>query len=609
MKLEKIKIKNYRSIKDLTFEVKEIGGNYLRTLLGLNESGKSNILKSISELNNEEEMDYEKDCLKDARGRNEPIEISAIYSMNEEEREEVARMINYEIDSGEIKVEKRITLNSSLEKNIKWFIPKGGIKIPPRFSKVLSNFLEERTKIPNVSKDDDERDNLDAIPNKEDIELPEDDFLYEREPKIDYWKASPEYLIKNPINLEEFKNNKESNVPLRNLFKLIGLSEEDMDFSIERIKGNHAERYRISKKMSEKATKFINEVWPEHEIEFQVSIERDSNCYVLIKDKDNEEFFEMDERSDGFKQFVSILLTLSAESRDGTNKNNIILIDEPEIRLHPSGVQYIRDELMKIAKENLLIIASHSIFIIDKQNLERHVKIYKEKGETKMEEISKTNPFSEDMIYRALGTSIYEIIEPYILIFEGNTDKKLYDAFANKFKDEQDVSNLKTISATGVNEVRKYLKFFNQKTVTGIVLLDSDKEGRNVLKAIKENEKEFQKSSFEICDLIKSDKEEITLEDLLPLETIKRTFFKVYGKKFINLDGKKSFVQQIKEFEDRENLKKESKLTKFKNKLVEEILFDLSKREINTIKEKYHLYVKFFKNLNKKINDIQSLPR
>ena len=53
MKLEKIKIKNYRSIKDLTFEVKEIGGNYLRTLLGLNESGKSNILKAISELNNE----------------------------------------------------------------------------------------------------------------------------------------------------------------------------------------------------------------------------------------------------------------------------------------------------------------------------------------------------------------------------------------------------------------------------------------------------------------------------------------------------------------------------------------------------------------------------
>ena len=586
MELEKIKIKNYRSIKDLNFKVKEIGGNYLRVLLGLNESGKSNILNAIFKLNNEEEMDYEKDCLRDARRRNEPIEISAIYSLNEKEREEVKRMLNYEIDSDEIKeIEKRITLNSSSEKNIKWIIPKGSIKIP--------------------SVGNGGGGYLDMIHNKEDIELPENGFLNDNEPIITYWKASPEYLIKDPINLEEFKNNKESNVPLRNLFKLIGSSEENIDSSIERIKEDPTERNYTIKEMSEKTTEFINEVWPEHEIEFKVSIDSNSNCCVHVKDKDNKEFFVMDERSDGFKQFVSILLTLSAEFRDGTNKNNIILIDEPELHLHPSGVEYLRDELMEIAKENCLIIASHSVFIVDKENLGRHVKVFKEKGETKMEEISETNPLSEEIIYEALGASI----RTYFLIFEGDTDKKLYDAFADKFKNEQDISNLTTTSAGGVDKVRKNLKFLKRKTDTGMALFDSDKAGKRVLEEIKRDKKEFEKFSFQIHKFIETDKEEVTLEDLLPVELIKKAFFEVHGKELIDLDEGRPFVHQIREFKGRNNLEEDSDLTNFKSKLVEEVLSDLSNKEPNIIREEYPLYVNFFENLNKEINDIQQLPR
>ena len=98
---------------------------------------------------------------------------------------------------------------------------------------------------------------------------------------------------------------------------------------------------------------------------------------------------------------------MSAEFRDGTNKNNIILIDEPEIHLHPSGVEYLRDELMEIAKENCLIIASHSIFIVDKKNLGRHVKVTKDKGETKIEDISEDAPSRRRDNFRGLWEPAY----------------------------------------------------------------------------------------------------------------------------------------------------------------------------------------------------------
>ena len=48
MKLRSIKIENFRSIRDLTFEVEKVGGSYTFALIGINESGKSNFLKAVS---------------------------------------------------------------------------------------------------------------------------------------------------------------------------------------------------------------------------------------------------------------------------------------------------------------------------------------------------------------------------------------------------------------------------------------------------------------------------------------------------------------------------------------------------------------------------------
>ena len=48
MKLRSITIKNFRSIRDLTFEIEEVGGSYTFALIGINESGKSNFLEALS---------------------------------------------------------------------------------------------------------------------------------------------------------------------------------------------------------------------------------------------------------------------------------------------------------------------------------------------------------------------------------------------------------------------------------------------------------------------------------------------------------------------------------------------------------------------------------
>jgi predicted ATP-dependent endonuclease of OLD family len=112
------------------------------------------------------------------------------------------------------------------------------------------------------------------------------------------------------------------------------------------------------------------------------------------------------------------LLNISAENSTNSLANKIIILDEPEVHLHPSGIKYLRDELFNISKNNIVFISTHSVYMIDKKNLSRHYKVSKEKSLTEIMQIPEDNPYMDEVIYEALGTSIYEIIEPNMLVFE-----------------------------------------------------------------------------------------------------------------------------------------------------------------------------------------------
>lgn len=59
MKIKKIIIENFKSIEKIEFTIKKYGDSYTTMFLGINESGKSNILKAMSFFEvPKEEYDY-----------------------------------------------------------------------------------------------------------------------------------------------------------------------------------------------------------------------------------------------------------------------------------------------------------------------------------------------------------------------------------------------------------------------------------------------------------------------------------------------------------------------------------------------------------------------
>ena len=185
--------------------------------------------------------------------------------------------------------------------------------------------------------------------------------------------------------MNEFKKNPAAiSVPLLNMFKLAGIRNDSLIKRIDGALKDSEDRIKLNYELSENTTKHINTVWKEHEVQITVNIEGSGTCSVHVADKDaHTNVLEMAQRSDGFQRFISFLLTLSADNLNEDLKNALVLLDEPEVHLHPSGVEYLRDELLKISKNNYVLAASHSIFLVDKRCLQRHIAISKAKEKHK----------------------------------------------------------------------------------------------------------------------------------------------------------------------------------------------------------------------------------
>ena len=605
MLLKKIIIQNYRSIEHLEIDILEIAGCRIHPFFGINETGKSNILKAISLLSQSETVQYEEDCNKTAKKHSESIILRCVFEITktdnlEKELSSLSVPVDLPVSDSNVldplHIEKIIEFDETSQRTEYYGI------LPYEITSEFKDFksdslglLEAFSTVVVATADILNRSKIEKCINAEAKSL-FDNLV----PEVIFWEPSDKYLIINPINLESFRKNPDNSIPLKHIFQLCDYDDNEIRKNIERIQRERETQKEFGKELSRAITGYINGVWPEHQI--NIIVEMDSNyCDIYVEDKNNvNQIFNMKQRSDGFKQFVSILLSLSLKNITNQLQNKIILLDEPERSLHPGSIKYLRDELLKISKNNIVLASSHSIFMVDKKNLERHYTVTKEDSTTKIEQVDPTSPIQDDVIYNALGTSIFEIIEPYMLIFEGRTDKDIFDAFTRKFGEIIEPISIQTISATGANQIPKYAKFFHNKLVNGYAVVDSDKDGRYAIKEIKKEDREFANSVFELNELIEIDKKDRTLEDILPKSLIRLCANSLYGINF-EIPEDKPILKSIKEIKVKEKIHTDGKLKDLKKSIVDNVLDDIQHKSIEELEAEYQLYVQFLTNLHAKI--------
>ena len=604
MKNTIIKIKNFKSIKDeISLEVKNIADKNCCILLGINESGKSNILEAISLLSDEQEVNYSINCNKQAQ-ENENENISIIYEQQCDEhdnfKKELIKLGVHRNLANTIKItmfRREILINSKNEKHVTHTcLYETGEE---EFGNYVVNYQDKRIEI--ITDDNFDRDDLgntnilDCKQLSEFINNKSEYIIKDRFPKIIFWKPLEEkYLMNNEIDLIKFMSNPDTSIPLSNCFSIARI--KDIEGKVSSAMDNFTQETSLKKLLSREVTQYINAVWKEHKINIKFEIYK-GKIYFLVEEKGSGlASYDFNQRSIGFKHFISILLSLSVENKIGQLKNNIILLDEPEAHLHPSGQKFLRDELLRIAENNLVIFATHSVFMVDKKNLDRHFSIEKVNEVTSLSPIENDNLYKEEVLYKSLGTSILDHINENVLLFEGKTDRNIFDLYKTKFENEIKSPNLSLISADGCKKIIKYTKFFNTKLIKGFVLTDSDKPGQEAKNEVLETAKGYNKKNvFEINDILDTNKKS-TLEDLFDPEFTIECVKKIYDLS-INLDTSKPFIIQIKPALYRKNNKFVEKPKELKKAIYKRI----SKLEKKDLKKQK--YFEFFKKLQKKLYD------
>ena len=557
MKLVKLCIKNYRSIKDVTLDNVSYENDSTTILVGVNESGKSNILKAVTLLDGDNQTaDWGQDCNLDAQEEKEDIEVEGVFDFTTE-KDEIESLVSEFCESHGI--------NNTLQDY-------SFLETVHRIVKV-----DHTNKVHNLYSFDKmwkkEFLNTLAASDVEQLEKSVVALLFSKI-KVIFWEPDEtKYLVSSDIDLISFANNLD-NIPLLNMFGLIKCKgKEDIQNKINAARQNSAKLEQLQEQLSDATTDYIKEVWQEQNTRIKVRIREQNNrflCTIFVLDRgeyNKYKNFYMKQRSDGYKKFVSLILSLSSENKIGKLHDNILLIDEPEIHLHPRGCKDLLKELIKIGRTNNVIFSTHSIFMIDKDYVSRHWIVEKDPKRcarkqdfTYCRRIDSTESvFDDEVTRKAFGMSIInDMLPKNQYLVEGFSDKILLE-FVIKTIDPTFSFLVRPCTGSTIIACAQLL---SREDIHTIVIVDADDAGIQDKGAIEKNKQKC----FTLKELNNNVFDGATIEDLLPLDFVQNfmsNYKEINAKQSeVKLDASKPRMLQFQEqFKDVLNrIKKSDKM-------------------------------------------------
>ena len=516
MKLERVDIRNFLSIKDIKIDFDPP----CRVLVGINESGKSNILRALAFIGNDLHPIRKIDLREALPGEDQIKEsyIRFVFKLEKSESDQLVHSVSskilarakdpdivsfkdetqkvrkfcthgirneglYHIDIlGEKKFFQYWALGNDYKLISGWKKPTDAC--PTDFNVEADSQYYELAQYKLVCATD-----FPDIPDEylEDAEVGDLSRLYGQAireiteqylPEGLFWKYDESNFLPESVEITEFSRNPDSCIPLKNMFLLAKINDDDIEESLGRAlerTPNQLQNYLNN--IAEQTTKHFRKVWKEYKnVEFSLK----SNGAQIVPGIKEKNTYDFARRSEGFKRFVTFLLMISVNVTTDRIRNTLLLVDEPEISLHPSGAKYLRDELINISGENRVVYSTHSIFMIDSGNINRHYIVKKEDEITSVASAEESNIADEEVLYNALGHSVFSILKEKNLIFEGWRDKLLFQiALENSDSDlQQKYKNVGVCHAKGAKSMKTITPMIQLANRSCIILSDSDQAAK-----------------------------------------------------------------------------------------------------------------------------------
>ncbi len=514
MKLKSIIINNYKSFGE--------NDNFLfldklNTVIGKNESGKSNIVDAIANIR-EIGKTSEKYFLPKNRKNNGNINVILNFETYESEKAlygfegnacvTLLSPDNYAL-SGDL---SEFILNSEHYNSIiskinevrKAVIPIQQLEDKNRFSKIIEGLENAGNRIfilrpsyANVIKE------LKRSNNQSSIIIAS---LIERAIKFleNLYSIFPKF-----IKIENMMLSSKYNMQNISLDTLLGefcfICDINMDELIEKMQSTDAVERRnyerdINNNIKKNFADEFNKFYSQENVKIELAI--NLNELNIMVDTTNR-CLDYDERSNGLKWYLSTFIQLlyMKKKLNENMENHIIVMDEPGIYLHPNAQKEVVKLFYELIKrENQIIYTTHSPFMLDINALQNIRAVIKdEDGFTHIYNKITTIPNSSNSKYdtitpitNAIGLNLNYNMGPSFdkknIIVEGITDYFYLQSYF-KCKTEDEVPNI--IPSTGADNVLAIASVLFGWNCEFNILLDQDDKGRSVYDRINDSKQLF----------------------------------------------------------------------------------------------------------------------
>ena len=208
---------------------------------------------------------------------------------------------------------------------------------------------------------------------------------------------------------------------------------------------------------------------------FHDTLTRQFKNIKLPKNILEESFIEENSKStslarlgDGFKQVFIILMYLF------NHQYTILLLEEPEIHLHPALVKKLLRILETQNLDNQIFITTHSPLFIHPGNLHRLFRVTKESGITKVHSPRISGQqLDHNRLKQELNAENTEMFfADRVLLVEGPSDRILMRGLIDRFYKGK--SDIKVIQIYGKSNVDLYAELLEIYHIPYIVMLDRD---------------------------------------------------------------------------------------------------------------------------------------
>lgn len=244
---------------------------------------------------------------------------------------------------------------------------------------------------------------------------------------------------------------------------------------------------QLNKKLTDTWNRFkLGKLFSKLKVSLVLDVDKKRLSVKIIEEKNGQNYyFKIDDRSKGFIWYYNFTMKLMYNPKFiGKEERTIFLLDEPGSYLHASAQENLCQKLMEISKKNgIVIYCTHSHHMLNPKYvpLNNIMIVQKEKkalitlnSATQINtEVTKNQAFQP--IYEALQLPFYKTLheDSKVVLVEGIYDKYAIELFGNLS------DNVLIFPSTSCEDIIKNIPYFILYNINYMVVWDNDSAGRN----------------------------------------------------------------------------------------------------------------------------------